>query len=62
MRLRFVGILIAAAASTASAQVQGKVPPDSLINTQVIPKSTPVMELVGTMRNFTSALGVRCQF
>ena len=62
MRLRIVGILIAAAASTASAQVQGKFPPDSLINTQVIPKSTPVMELVGTMRNFTSALGVRCQF
>ena len=62
MRLRIVGILIATIASTASAQVQGKFPPDSLINTQVIPKSTPVMDVVGTMRNFTSALGVRCQF
>ena len=62
MRLRIVGILFAAIASTASGQVQGKFPPDSLINTQVIPKSTPVMDVVGTMRNFTSALGVRCQF
>jgi hypothetical protein len=62
MRLRIVGILIATVASTGSAQVQGKFPPDSLINTQVIPKSTPVMDVVGTMRNFTSALGVRCQF
>jgi hypothetical protein len=40
----------------------GKFPPDSLVNTKVIPKSTPVTQVIGTMRNFTSDLGVRCQF
>jgi len=39
-----------------------KFPPDSLVNTRVIPKSTPVAQVVGAMRNFTSDLGVRCQF
>jgi Photosynthetic reaction centre cytochrome C subunit len=43
-------------------QAPGKWPPDSLINTQVIPHSTPVMQVVGMMRNITGALGVRCQF
>lgn len=61
MRRLIVGLLVLAA-SNLQAQVQGKFPPDSLINTQVIPKSTPVMDVVGTMRNFTGALGVRCQF
>jgi hypothetical protein len=45
-----------------SAQPQGKFPPDSLINTHVIPRTTPVTDVIGAMRNFTSALGVRCQF
>jgi photosynthetic reaction center cytochrome c subunit len=40
----------------------GKFPPDSLVNTKVIPRSTPVSQLIGTMRNFTSDLGVRCQY
>lgn len=53
---------LALAASTASAQVLGKWPPDSLVNTQVIPHSTPVMDVVGVMRNITGSLGVRCQF
>lgn len=61
MRRFLVGMLLATASSL-SAQVQGKFPPDSLINVQVLPKSTPVMDVVGTMRGFTSALGVRCQF
>jgi hypothetical protein len=54
--------LVIGVSSVASAQPPGKFPPDSLINTKVIPHSTPVIEVVGTMRNFTSALGVRCQF
>ncbi len=41
---------------------QGKFPPDSLVNTQVIPHNTPVLDVIGIMRNFTSYLGVRCQF
>ncbi|HWC73337.1 MAG TPA: c-type cytochrome [Gemmatimonadales bacterium] len=45
-----------------SAQAQGKFPPDSLINVKVIPKNTPVMQVVGMMRNFAGALGVRCPF
>jgi len=58
--LRF--ILVIGVSSIASAQPPGKFPPDSLINTKVFPHSTPVIEVVGAMRNFTSALGVRCQF
>jgi hypothetical protein len=58
----FVVVFLVAIASEASAQVQGKFPPDSLINTQVIPRATPVTDVIGTMRNFTTALGVRCQF
>lgn len=45
-----------------AAQAPGKWPPDSLINTKVIPKNTPVMQVVGQMRNITGALGVRCPF
>jgi len=44
------------------AQVAGKFPPDSLVNTKVIPHETPVQEVVGVIRNFTSDLGVRCPF
>jgi len=43
-------------------QVTGKFPPDSLVNVKVIPKSTPVMQVIGTMRNITSGLGVRCPY
>ncbi len=44
------------------AQPPGKWPPDSLINTQVIPRTTPVSQVIGQMRNVTGNLGVRCQF
>ncbi len=54
--------LLALAASHLCAQSPAKFPPDSLVNTRVIPKSTPVIQVIGTMRNFTSDLGVRCQF
>jgi hypothetical protein len=62
VRASIAGIsLVVVGASLALAQA-GKFPPDSLVNTKVIPKSTPVLQLIGTMRNFTSDLGVRCQF
>jgi hypothetical protein len=48
--------------TAAHAQAPGKWPPDSLINTKVIPKTTPPIQVVGTMRNFAGDLGVRCQF
>jgi tetratricopeptide (TPR) repeat protein len=60
--IKRLSILLLFAATAASAQPAGKFPPDSLINTKVIPHGTPVMDVVGTMRNFTSALGVRCTF
>jgi hypothetical protein len=44
------------------AQTPPKFPPDSLVNTRVIPRATPVINVIGTMRNFTSYLGVRCQY
>jgi len=54
--------LVLAFPAVAHAQGPGKFPPDSLVNTQVIPHSTPVIDVIGIMRNFTSYLGVRCQF
>ena len=56
-----VALVLLLLASVASAQPPGKWPPDSLINTKVIPHSTPVIQVVGMMRDFAGALGVRCQ-
>jgi hypothetical protein len=53
---------IVALCGTLPAQAPGHWPPDSLINVKVIPRTTPVMQVVGMMRNITGALGVRCQF
>jgi hypothetical protein len=54
-----VGIIVLPAMA---AQGQAKFPPDSLVNVHVIPRTTPVINVIGTMRNFTSYLGVRCQY
>jgi photosynthetic reaction center cytochrome c subunit len=62
MRPFVVCVIIAGLSQALAAQAPGKWPPDSLINVKVIPRTTPVMQLVGTMRNITFALGVRCQF
>jgi hypothetical protein len=56
--LAFVALLSA----SATAQPSGHWPPDSLVNTKVIPHATPVIQVVGMMRNFAQGLGVRCQF
>jgi hypothetical protein len=59
----FLALLsLTALAPALLAQAAGRWPPDSLINTRVIPRNTPVTQVIGTMRNFTFALGVRCQF
>jgi hypothetical protein len=55
-----VGLVLVSGAL--SAQVPGHFPPDSLINVKVIPRNTPVMQVVGMMRNFAGALGVRCHY
>jgi hypothetical protein len=62
MRLLPPSALLLFVATTLSAQAPGTWPPDSLLNLQVIPRGTPVMQVVGQMRNITGALGVRCQF
>lgn len=54
--------LALATAPPLAAQAAGRWPPDSLVNTLVIPRSTPPIQVIGTMRDFASALGVRCQF
>jgi hypothetical protein len=41
-------------------QAAGKFPPDSLVNVKVFPKTTPVNQVIGAMRNFSGDLGVRC--
>lgn len=61
-RFALVTIALVVAAGALGAQVQGKFPPDSLVNTKVFPHNTPVTEVIGAMRNFSGALGVRCQF
>lgn len=63
MRHILVGVCFAAlAAPLPAAQAPGKFPPDSLTNVKVIPKNTPVIQVVGMMRNITQSLGVRCQY
>ncbi|MBI4502269.1 MAG: c-type cytochrome [Gemmatimonadetes bacterium] len=62
MRLIAIGFALLSTVAPLVAQAPGRFPPDSLLNTQVIPRSTPVMEVVGMMRNFALDLGVRCQF
>jgi hypothetical protein len=41
---------------------QGRFPPDSLVNVKVIPRNTPVQQVLGMMRGFAGALGVRCVY
>ena len=61
MRVRLLTALLAIVPSLALAQGH-KFPPDSLVNTQVIAHNTPVMQVIGQMRNITGDLGVRCPF
>lgn len=62
MRLFLVGLAALAIPAGLASQAPGRWPPDSLVNVQVIPRTTPVMEVVGAMRNIAFGLGVRCQF
>ena len=62
MNVRLVLSALIVCASGLAAQAPGRFPPDSLVNVKVIPKNTPVIQVVGMMRNVAGALGVRCQF
>ena len=48
--------------AAAPLRAQGRFPPDSLVNLKFFPKDIPVRQLIDSMRFFTFALGVRCQY
>lgn len=58
----FAVLTLVAGSSRIDAQAPGKWPPDSLVNARVIPKSTPVVQVWGTMRNIAAGLGVECTY
>ena len=62
MTPRLLSLALALSAAPLAAQAPGRFPPESLVNVKVIPKNTPVIQVVGMMRNFAGALGVRCPF
>ena len=62
MRQFRAAIALVFLSTAAGAQAPGTFPPDSLVNTKVIPHATPVIQVVGMMRNIAGDLGVRCQF
>ena len=62
MRLFVVCVCALVFCRSAAAQAPGRFPPDSLVNVKVIPRTTPVIQVVGIMRNFAFGLGVRCPF
>jgi hypothetical protein len=61
MRLSLAGLAVVALPVVLAAQ-PGKFPPDTLVNTKIFPRSTPVLQIIGAMRNFAGDLGVRCQY
>lgn len=61
--VRLVLVLtFAAVFHPAIASAQGKFPPASFQNLQVLPKDSDARAVVGTMKDFALGLGVRCQF
>ena len=63
MRPAVVGVLLAAACmgGSAPAEAQG-FPPSKFQNLQIFPKDERPDVVIAAMKNFTRALGVRCQF
>jgi len=62
VRLVFPALALLLAPAALLPQAAGKFPPDSLINVQVFPRTTPVPEVTAAMRTFAMGLGVRCQY
>lgn len=62
MRLFLACLGLVSISGGLAAQAPGRWPPDSLVNTKVIPRTTPVIQVIGTMRNIAGGLGVRCQY
>ena len=57
-----VAVFVLAATAPPAARAQRRFPPDSLVNLKYFPKTIAVRDLLDSMRFFTFALGVRCQF
>jgi hypothetical protein len=62
MRFTLAALGLLATAGQAVAQAPGKWPPDSLVNVRIIPKTTPVVQVSGQMRNIAFGLGVECTY
>jgi hypothetical protein len=62
MRRLLVALALVLLPSHSFAQAAGKFPPDSLVNVKVLPKTMPVTQVLGVMRNIAGDLGVRCTF
>jgi tetratricopeptide (TPR) repeat protein len=64
MSLRLVRVLVLGAllGIPLIASAQRPFPPEKAENLKVLPKDIPIRALLDTMRSFTNALGVRCQY
>lgn len=60
MRLLTTVLGLACTTGVGAAQATGKFPPDSLVNTHIIARTTSPTAVWGTMRTFAAALGVGC--
>jgi len=55
-------LMSAIAGGTLPLEAQQKFPPEKFVNLQVFPNDATPGAVINTMKNFTRALGVRCQF
>jgi hypothetical protein len=62
MRLATFAFAAALTCAAAPLHAQGKFPPDSLVNLKYFPRTIAVRDLIDSMRFFTFALGVRCDY
>jgi len=60
--MRSTLVLAVALSATLAMPAAAQFPPDHPKNLKVLPMDIPVRALLDTMRNFTGALGVRCNF
>ena len=56
------GLIAALCVIPSALHAQGRFPPDSLRNIKVLPATMTPRDVIGVMRGFAGALGVRCQY
>ena len=61
MRVMLTVAVTALTLAGAEARAQGGFPPNSFANLRVLPKDSTPASVIGQMKGFTGALGVRCQ-